>query len=618
MKKLVLALWIMAVLLLGGCEQPGGPKGGEQTGKTEGGEQTGEEESGEESSGEEEDEEGEEPSEEEEEDGEEPSEEEEEEPNLPQAIIAPATPELLAGDSFIAVSWKKVNGAENYALYYGESPDAEAASEWAEFTETAGRFDARITGLTNGGLYYVWVTVRNAEGDSASSETSAARPVTVSDRFSYPLLFFDYGHKRTSAENVLTVGTYTVSQGRTLVLAPICWNIGDNAVFEWSVDSRARGRPAVHGARGEYFSFTASGRKEYTVSVRAVSPEGALIAQAVTRVNCEAPEETHRRAKTAGSVANANKCFGFMPAPGQFVNLLPPVGFGDTATTESITAAAQRYTQGQSITWKFSLGSFGGYLITGFDHSVVNVPGSYSFGIKGNAFSGWSEPGVVWVSRDENGNGLADDTWYELRGGKTGQAGTIQRYAVTWFKPQSKNSGSWKDNLGNTGTYPKGYPALQGMDYVTLTGTLISRPGDDGWGYVDIMGPEYFRISDAVQADGTAADLGYIDFVKVQCGPLEIAGVFGEISTEMGIPFDLSFPNPALLIKGADAGNGQYSYCFRNTSGYDLTVMIDGQTIELRRNGAERTVTLDKAEVYFDYYGGNVGYSRKTGLVTFS
>ena len=65
-----------------------------------------------------------------------------------------------------------------------------------------------------------------------------------------------------------------------------------------------------------------------------------------------------------------------------------------------------------------SLGGFGGYIVVGFDHSIQASGGygGYDFSITGNQFSGSSEPGVVWVMPDENGNGEPDDgPWYELR-----------------------------------------------------------------------------------------------------------------------------------------------------------------------------------------------------------
>ena len=62
-----------------------------------------------------------------------------------------------------------------------------------------------------------------------------------------------------------------------------------------------------------------------------------------------------------------------------------------------------------------SLGGFGGAIVVGFDHSIAN-DGDYNFAVKNSVYSNYSEPGIVWVMQDENGNGLPDDTWYELKG----------------------------------------------------------------------------------------------------------------------------------------------------------------------------------------------------------
>jgi hypothetical protein len=527
----------------------------------------------------------------------------------------PEKPELISGDSFLGVVWKKVVGAESYSVYYGESGDINKAQKWdGELTEEAETYSTLITGLDNGERYYVWVSASNASGESGYSDRAYEKPAASS--FELPPLFFDYGRMIASYDNTDSVGTYTVPLGRTLVLTPAAaWKISAAAVYEWKVDDVVQSGPAVYGNGGEYFSFAPSAQKAYIVNVKIT--DGETVAEAVTEVSCVAAEGNYKREKRGASEAKARTCFGFMPAPGQFS--LPPVGWSESVTAENITQTAQQYVGGTGVTWHFSLGAFGGYVITGFDHSVDNVPGEYSFSIKGNAFGTWGEPGVVWVSQDENGNGQADDTWYELKGSQTSQAGTIQRYAVTWFKPPQSTGISciWKDNQGNTGTYPKGFRYLKDMKYFTLVGTKIGS-GSDGWGYVDIVGPERFRISDAMQVDGSPVNLAYIDFVKVQCGSHDMAGIFGEISTETGEPYDLSIPNPALLIQGMAAGGGQYSYRFVNTSGYALTVTVEGQTFGLSTSGGEKTITLDKAEVYFDYYGGNVTFTRATGLVTFS
>ena len=91
---------------------------------------------------------------------------------------------------------------------------------------------------------------------------------------------------------------------------------------------------------------------------------------------------------------------------------------------EACTYAEERINQTAYV----SLGGFGGYIIVGFDHSIVN-DGDYNIAITGNAFDGSSEPGIVWVMQDENGDGLPNDTWYELRGSEYGKAEAWQGVA---------------------------------------------------------------------------------------------------------------------------------------------------------------------------------------------
>ncbi len=216
-----------------------------------------------------------------------------------------------------------------------------------------------------------------------------------------------------------------------------------------------------------------------------------------------------------------------------------------------------------------SLGTFGGYIVVGFDHSIKNNGGEqYDFAIQGNAFSSSNEPGIVWVMQDVNGNGLPDDEWYELRGSETGKPETTQDYEVTYFRG-ADNSGMtrWVDMNGRTGrvdhniyhTQPQYYPNWVEADSYTLRGTkLNARNTQDGgtgywsnnpyeWGYVDNMGSDVlggdgytgagqrngFKISNAMYPDGTPVALDYIDFIKVQCGILTQSGPLGENSTEV-------------------------------------------------------------------------------------
>ena len=122
--------------------------------------------------------------------------------------------------------------------------------------------------------------------------------------------------------------------------------------------------------------------------------------------------EDHYRAKTETSVAEQTIVFEYTPAPGQFINETNTGGFDGTQTTPeaAVAYATQRMKEKNFV----SLGGFGGYIVVGFDHSIDNT-GSYDFGVEGNSFKGSSEPGIVWVMQDENGNGKPDDTWFELK-----------------------------------------------------------------------------------------------------------------------------------------------------------------------------------------------------------
>ena len=71
--------------------------------------------------------------------------------------------------------------------------------------------------------------------------------------------------------------------------------------------------------------------------------------------------------------------------------------------------------------------------MVGFDHSVENS-GAYYLSIKGNQFPDWSEPGIVWVMQDENGDGEPNDTWCELKGSLYEAEGYVRDYAVTCCK----------------------------------------------------------------------------------------------------------------------------------------------------------------------------------------
>lgn len=135
-----------------------------------------------------------------------------------------------------------------------------------------------------------------------------------------------------------------------------------------------------------------------------------------------------------------SKVFEYSPAPGQFVNLLPEYSAGDTAA--DMADKAGECLVGDRNPGAISLGAFGGYVVFGFDHTIVNVPGEYDLRILGNAVisdrdsnGGSCEPGIVYVMRDENGNSLPDDTWYELAGAEYNAETTRHNFTVTYTRP---------------------------------------------------------------------------------------------------------------------------------------------------------------------------------------
>ena len=362
---------------------------------------------------------------------------------------------------------------------------------------------------------------------------------------------------------------YHTVAGRKLRICPSATNNTEGAVYRWQIDDNE----AVDGESS--FTFVADSAGEHSVVATVTAQRGdeqiILTRKFVVTVY---EEGAFYRAQSSASKAEWNKVFNYTPAPGQFINELKTGGFDGTQTTmeAAIAYAEQRMSNENWV----SLGGFGGYIVVGFDHSIANS-GDYDLGILGNSFAGSSEPGIVWVMQDENGNGEPDDTWYELAGSETGKAETIEEYAVTYYRPTGAMMPvQWTDNLGNYGEvdYLKQfhrqdyyYPLWIEADSYTLTGTCLAPRNYDAsgngsywvnaeyeWGYADNFSPidrvgegdnsnaeanvNYFDISKAIECDGEPINLEFIDFVKVQCGVNAKSGWLGELSTEVFGFFD--------------------------------------------------------------------------------
>lgn len=247
----------------------------------------------------------------------------------------------------------------------------------------------------------------------------------------------------------------------------------------------------------------------------------------------------------------------YIPAPGQYIND-NATGFGAIFSLEEANSQAQKRLENNQYV---SLGAWGGYIIVKFKIPVNNT-GDYDFAISSNAFDTSNEPGIVWVMEDKNGNGLADDTWYELKGSHFGKEGYERNYWVTYFRPEAKGNTRWEDSNGKTGyinwtgnyhSQEYYYPNWVSEDSYTLNGSRLPqqtfRDPESGewtnypfdWGYADNLGIDFldngfmnrFKISDAIDENNNSVNLSSIDFVKVQTAINGSAGWLGENSTEI-------------------------------------------------------------------------------------
>jgi hypothetical protein len=422
--------------------------------------------------------------------------------------------------------------------FVAEVDDADdAAYVWRLDGEVVSSSSSYTFNRTVLGNYLLSLKVTTAEGQDLKATAITVLPEPISE------LFFDDGRYRTTT-NASVLRKMTVPEGKSLVLAPVICNVSDTVGFEWEVDGTVK-----QTGESLYYTFTPTSQGEYLISVT----ETGSGASATVEVSCTPPEGTYRR--TGGEKAVAIKAFDFIPAPGQFINY-------QSGTVASALETMQKSVDGGGVPY---IGAYGGYWILGYDHSISNEQDRADLKISGNAFAGWCEPGIVWVMQDNNGNGQPDDTWYELKGSETGKPSTRQRLAMTYYKPKAANSNVlWTDNIGRSGSvdwlgaHPQAYyyPMFIAEDYYTLTGTCLSSTFYTSgleysacyeWGYVDNISSsasresDMFWIEDAIQADGSPANLKYIDFVKVHTGTTGKGAAVGEISTEAGMPTDVNF-----------------------------------------------------------------------------
>ncbi len=255
---------------------------------------------------------------------------------------------------------------------------------------------------------------------------------------------------------------------------------------------------------------------------------------------------------------------GYDPAPGQFINQIPEYEDGDTRQ-DIINKATNSLNNGDMV----SLGAWGGSIVLKLSSPIKNVSGKPDFRVVGNAVYagtlssgvhyGTAEPGIVLVMQDTNKNGIADDTWYELKGDQT--LNGIEDFTVTYYRPGADATDAeyirWEASNGDTGYLNRnsGYheqdffpmwlgaisemtfsgrrlpdngaynPATGKFDLSSFNGYADSHPNNSDESCLD--------IDNAIDADGNKAALQSIDFIKIYTGVLQANGPVGECSVEV-------------------------------------------------------------------------------------
>ncbi|MDR0629863.1 MAG: hypothetical protein LBG24_09555 [Treponema sp.] len=407
--------------------------------------------------------------------------------------------------------------------------------------------DNRTLSLANGGLTQEdFATLTGYNPNQTGKQTLS---MTLDDRSlainfyvvdAEPAVWFDFGYMRHDGDPTghgPGAGVYYARPGETLVIAPVRYLIGYNddnsdagASYSWSVSG---GASYTTSQGGELLHITPQAAGTYGISV-AITGRNYITGSDITR-----------------SASAELVCYTGSLTPGTFTSPLKNFGPG------------QMCEGGTGYGW--SLGSAGGY-------EVWAVEPRTSYKIEGNPMEAWREPGVVWMQEDNNGNGLPDELWYELPGSdETAPVRKNQitrRYALTYFKTDDHGTKNeygqlikevyWADSRGRAGMIPGGFPTPWGVvgGWVTYTGTLLRDDGQifaagynmDGLeGYVDCADPN-FSVSKAVRADGTAANLTAVKFIRVQTSMFRYGDIFGDVSTEIQeadfLGIQSSFPKP--------------------------------------------------------------------------
>ncbi len=350
----------------------------------------------------------------------------------------------------------------------------------------------------------------------------------------------------TNPDNATLQVSYDAARLKIVSIEPTVSGF-ENATYTWKLGNEIIGNEKTLG-------FVSDKVGAYDLTLEITS--GVTSKTIKTKVNVTQELSTYSK--------YISQVFDYLPAVGQFTNALPSYVTGETQA--DMTAKAAKALVGEKSTM-ITLGGYGGYVVFGFDHTIMNQPNKRDFKVLGNGFAGSSEPGIVMVAYDKNKNGKPDDDeWYEIAGSEYTNPNTIKNYSISYQKPTEEDKipnpeyVKWTDNQGNSGYKTKNsyhkqsyYPLWFRQNELKFTGTLLPNnyTVNNGiwtgkqlaYGYVDNASnsseDSNIDIDWAVDKNGNPVKLLGIDFIKVYTATNQEAGWLGEISTEVAGAYDL-------------------------------------------------------------------------------
>ena len=334
---------------------------------------------------------------------------------------------------------------------------------------------------------------------------------------------------------------YKVEVGKSLTLNPIVTN-DEKSTYTWDINGEVV-------STAKLYTFTPSKIGNYNLQLKVSNDVGI-------------DNKTISISAFSNYSPYITKVFDYKYGPGQHASLI-------TSDWKGNDFIGQPWTGTKSYT---SLGGWGGYIVAGFDHTVKNGDG-VDFAVFTQPGAA-SEPAVVFVMNDTNGDGIPNDgEWAEIKGSEYNNAETIHDYQVTYYKPVGSGNVKWKDNKGSNGElvpvfesaswWWSGYGdktevVFNGVKLPNAYKNISTQTDSENWvvrsglftsGYAECynnldynnsLKANLFDISNAVDMAGNKTNLSGISFIKVQSGVFQIAGWLNEISTEVSGAADLS------------------------------------------------------------------------------